>query len=314
MNNLKKVLVIGYPGWLSAILVEKLLKCGFYIRVGVLSKDDVDRADIEVVECDLTKKDQIKSAIADVDYVVNCAGVIHPKKISDYYAVNDIGVSNLVEICNIYKVKKLIHISTNAVAGKSNDNSVRNEESPGEPLCHYGKSKYNGELNIINGCTIPYVILRPCMFYGQNPPQRHKNIYNIIKLGIFPIFGSGNYLRSVTSVDNLADAVISAINFEISNEIFYICDSDIYTTRSIIIGMGDAVGIRIRLIRLPQFIAKLAYFLDYFLQNIGLYSTKLHLIGESDWSVGFSNKKSKDMLKINYDSESYISKLKKIIF
>lgn len=76
----------------------------------------------------------VKMALADVDYVFNCAAIKHVS-ICEYnpmeaVSVNVLGLNNIIDACFKKRVKKLIHVST--------DKAV-------EPSCVMGATKMIGE-------------------------------------------------------------------------------------------------------------------------------------------------------------------------
>lgn len=307
MNN---VLVVGYPGWLASRLVEDLT--GYNVILGTVDIKVLNHIP-NAVYCDLTKIESINLALKDIDYVINCAGIIHPKDIFEYYQVNMLGVLNLCKATNNSAVKRLIHISSNAVSGRSESNTIRTEADTDEPLNHYGRSKLYGETIIKKVLEKEYIILRPCMFYSKTLPKRHLDVLKKMKYGIFPIFGSGNYYRSVVSVADLSKAAVQAINSTIPFQVYYVCDNDVYTTKQIIYAMAKSVGVNnIKLVRLPRILSRIAYIIDTYLQSKNIYIQSLHLIGEADWSVGYSNEKLRSTLPYT-PSDTYLNVISKKI-
>lgn len=85
----------------------------------------------------------------DIDYVINCAAYTSVDKAeSDWRKanlVNNISVKKLATLCKNNNIK-LIHISTDFVFdGKSN--TPYTEEDKCNPICVYGKTKYDGEIS-----------------------------------------------------------------------------------------------------------------------------------------------------------------------
>ena len=78
---------------------------------------------------------------------MHCAGLsrpmdIHEKNINKSINLNIIGTSNLVKICNIYKIK-LIYFSTGYVYAGTKGNYKENDGA--NPFNNYGLSKLGGE-------------------------------------------------------------------------------------------------------------------------------------------------------------------------
>ena len=98
---------------------------------------------------------------------------IHEKKIEKSISTNIIGTSNLVNLCNKYKIK-LIYFSTNYVYPSKNGNY--NEHDALLPFNNYAWSKLGGE------CAVQMLknslILRICM---TEKPFTHKYAYTNLK-------------------------------------------------------------------------------------------------------------------------------------
>ena len=98
---------------------------------------------------------------------------IHEKKIEKSISTNIIGTSNLVNLCNKYKIK-LIYFSTNYVYPSKNGNY--NEHDALLPFNNYAWSKLGGE------CSVKLyknsLILRVCM---TEKPFIHKKAFANVK-------------------------------------------------------------------------------------------------------------------------------------
>src|SRR4030067_2559728 len=73
----------------------------------------------------------------DVDILVHTAGIIHPKKVRDFYDVNVKGTDNLVRASMKNGVKQFIYISSNSAMGVCD--YVMTEETHNDPYMNYGK-------------------------------------------------------------------------------------------------------------------------------------------------------------------------------
>jgi nucleoside-diphosphate-sugar epimerase len=104
-----------------------------------------------------------------------------------------------------------------------------------------------------------------------------------------PMVGDGRYRRSITYIGNLVQATRLAMTHpDASGEVFYVADGPVYTTRSITESMAAALGVPLRLLRLPALAGPAAYFADRVLASMGLYWQNVHLAGESHWHVALS--------------------------
>ena len=141
------------------------------------------------------------------------------------------------------------------------------------------------------------VILRPSMFYGPPVPDRHVDVYRRIISGRMPMVGHGDFRRSITYIDNLVQATRLAMTHRAaSGETFYVVDQPIYSTRAITEAMAKALGVQLKVIRLPVASGAAAYLVDRALAAAGIYWQNVHLLGEAHWHVALSCRKLQERL------------------
>ena len=137
------------------------------------------------------------------DFIINCAAYTAVDKAEDEkeqaFTVNEIGVKNLVEGCNIYNTK-LIHISTDYVFDGLNPKGY-DENSITSPLSIYGKSKRAGEI-IIEKSKIKSIIIRTSWLYSTFGNNFVKTMLRLSKkskaIGVVADqFGSPTYARDL---------------------------------------------------------------------------------------------------------------------
>ena len=113
-------------------------------------------------------------------------------------------------------------------------------------------------------------------------PPRHLAIYRKIKEGRFPIFGHGNYLRSVTYIDHLVQAIHLAVtSIAAVGQTYYIADREIPTLNEIVDSIAAAMDVKARKIHLPIFFVAVAQVMDRVLEACDGYWMLPHLVGES---------------------------------
>lgn len=303
-----KLLITGFPGWLSSRFLETLPSYGTdfssircMVQPANFSHPSLKEIPWETAEADLSDEAALRNACRGRDVILHTAGLLHVKKIQDFYRVNRDGTQRLLEAAVSEGVSKFILISTNAAQGFcGGPGSELDESSPCRPLSHYGKSKRQAELvtqAFHEQGRIRTVILRPAMFYGPPVPERHLNIYRRIQRGKFPVFGTGDYLRSITYIDNLIQAVHLAIRQDAADgEVFSITDREIPTLNEILQAMADALGVELRTCRLPAWAAGLSAGLDQILERMGIYWMLPHIVGESCRHIAYRIQKAERLL------------------
>jgi len=98
---------------------------------------------------------------------------------------------------------------------------------------------------------LPITIIRPPAVYGP----RDKDIFFYFKLaskGILPLVGNPDRKFSAIYVEDLADAIVLAMEHpDSAGETFFATDGEIHTWREFAIEVGNSVGGRKFKIRLP---------------------------------------------------------------
>ena len=309
-----RTLITGIPGWLGSRLIEVLVSKGELsqydsvksrqIRCVVLPDSDINelrKFDVEVYKGNVRNRETLTQAVKGVDTIIHCAGVIHPRKVRDFYEINTRGTKNLISAAVDAGVKKFVYISSNSVGGINRDkNILMSEQDFPRPYKHYGLSKYKAE-EIVRQYgkeqKIATVILRPCWFYGIRQPQRQTRFFRMIKKGNPIIFSNGKNLRSLSYIDNVIQAILLVENNDNANgQTYWIADERPYKTIDIYRTIAELLGVELNLCSLPNFVSRASSFMDSILQGIGVYIPEFHVAGEMNKNIACSIKKAKNEL------------------
>jgi nucleoside-diphosphate-sugar epimerase len=303
---MRRLLLTGSPGWLADAFLHSLTRDPpntlLEIRCLVLPgarppEFPAGNPKVSVVFGRLEDDAALASAVDGCDAVLHGAGILHVRRTADWYRVNTEGTQKLLTAARRTGTRRFVFISSNAAAGRSSSpHRLMTESDPAHPLSHYGKSKQLAEKLVLES-DLEGVVLRPCMFYGPPVPARHIEIYKRILTGRMPLVGHGNYARSLTHIDNLVQACRLALTHpRAPGNVYYIADTEIYTTRLVIDAMAAALETTPNYLRLPEIVAPMAYLGDRLLASVGLYWQSLHLVGEANWHVGVSIEKARSEL------------------
>lgn len=122
-------------------------------------------------EVDITDEKVLRNYVKDkeISWIINCSAYTAVDKAEDErelaFMLNSDGVLNNARLAKI-KNARLIHLSTDYIFDGSKKDAYTEEDIP-NPVGVYGKSKLEGERNIIK--TIQqYFIIRIAWLYGQN--------------------------------------------------------------------------------------------------------------------------------------------------
>jgi nucleoside-diphosphate-sugar epimerase len=309
--------ITGVPGWLTQALLDDIARCPLdrlreiraLVHPALINRLDGLKGALKSTRpVDLAAPDTIAAqcggALEGVDVLLHTAAVIHVRRTADWYRINTEGTLSLARAARASGVRRFVFISSNAAGGRcESETEVLAESGTEHPLSHYGRSKWLAEQGLMEmhaPGSFEVVVLRPSMFYGPPVPDRHIDVYRRILSGRMPLIGDGLYRRSITYIDNLVQATRLALTHPAAaGEAFYVVDERIYTTREIMEAMASALGVPLRVIRLPRAVGPAAYWTDRLLASAGVYWQNLHLVGESHWHVALSCAKLKQRLGWN---------------
>jgi len=154
----------------------------------------------------------------NIDAVINCAAYTNvdmaESDSTKAMLVNSIGPKNIAMACRVKNIF-MIHISTDYVFGKQEYNIPCGENMKGEPTGVYGKTKLDGESEIIKtGCK--YVIIRTSWLYSEYGHNFVKTIINLLnsKKEIKVIF---DQVGTPTNAHDLSFTIIHILDEYLNN-------------------------------------------------------------------------------------------------
>lgn len=203
------ILVTGGTGFIGGHLLEKLIAMHEPARALVRPRATARAlpAGVATVRGDLVSGDGLDAAVRDVDAVIHLAGVTKALRPDDYYTGNVKATENLVRALAGRSVR-LVHVSSLAAIGPSQDGAPVEEDATPRPVSHYGKSKLEAE-RIVREVFPSAIIVRPPVVYGP----RDKDVFQLLKSvakGLVVEIAGGERWFSAVYVGDLVDALIAA--------------------------------------------------------------------------------------------------------
>lgn len=317
------ILVTGGSGWLGkrvvATLAGRLNDAAFPSlradRIRCLAPPgeefkELAALGVETVTGDIRDAEAVKRFVAGFEsaLLIHLAGIIHPRRVRDFEAVNTEGTLGLLAAARDVGLARMVVMSSNSPIGCNPSTTHRfNEESPYNPYMGYGRSKWLMELGLREAMrhrrNPEITIIRSPWFYGPGQPPRQTRFFSMIKDGHFPIVGDGSNRRSMAYVDNLTQGVLlAATDTRAANEIFWIADETPYSMNQIIETVGRVmrndfgIAVKPNKVRLPSIVGEVATLADRVLQGVGVYQQKIHVLSEMNKTIACSVDKAKRIL------------------
>jgi nucleoside-diphosphate-sugar epimerase len=217
------ILVTGGAGYVGCVLVPKLLKKGYDVRVLDLYLYGVNVLEphpkLEQVRGDIRNAELLRKCVQGCDTVIHLACIsndpsceLDPQLTK---SVNYDAFVSLVEICKEEKIRRFIQASSSSVYGVSDSPNVT-EDHERVPVSEYNRYKALCEdyLNA-NGKGLSYVIIRPATVCGYSPRLRLDLTVNILTNLAFnkrqiTVFGGSQY-RPNLHIEDMTDLYIRLI-------------------------------------------------------------------------------------------------------
>ena len=232
----KTVLVTGASGFLGSRTVAILSEQNFRVNALVRKTSRTDHLrmpNVTIFHGDVSKAESLKSAFEGAEYVIHTAADTGGSKEGGKLSTIQ-GTINILALCEQYKVKKLLYISTCNVYGIADygNGQLVTEESPLErfperrgPYTHAKLTAENLVTDAMKQGKLPIICLRPGTIYGPG-----GNIYSPMigfSLGnkFFAVIGDGRFVLPLVYLDNLVEAILVAMKkSNCTNKIYNVVD------------------------------------------------------------------------------------------
>ena len=264
---------------------------------------------IEIVKGDLRRATDCAELCqkAKGALLIHTAGIIHPRRVRDFFEINVEGTRNLLTAATEAGVRRAVVISSNSPIGcNPHPDHLFDEDSPYRPYMAYGRSKMQMELlvgDLQAAGLIETIVIRAPWFYGPFQPPRQTLFFRMIRDSKAPIVGGGENLRSLVYIDNLVQGLLlAATNPKASGETYWIADARPYSMNEIVDTVERLLETefgqicRHRRLRIPGLASEIAWLADAGLQAVGQYNQKIHVLSEMNKAIACTIAKAKNDL------------------
>jgi nucleoside-diphosphate-sugar epimerase len=238
----KKIVVTGAAGLVGQNLIPRLKKRGFTEIVGI-DKHPTNTATLEklhpyirVLHRDLAAADGWDHELAGCDALVIGHAQIGGVDPSEFVRNNVEATQRLIEAALKHRVPYAVNISSSVVNSMAVD--------------HYTETKKAQEA-LVAASGIKQVILRPTLMFGWFDRKHVGWLARFMKkVPIFPIPGSGKYLRQPLFAGDFCDIIVSSVENEITGA-YNITGMERIDYIDLIYAMKSAIQANTRIQRIP---------------------------------------------------------------
>jgi nucleoside-diphosphate-sugar epimerase len=245
-----KIFITGSSGFVGKHLVKELLQRSIPYIAGT-----------KQMYGDLNSQINWREYLQDCDTVIHLAARVHVMK---DLSVNPLELFRKINVEATYKlalaakaqgIRKFIYISSVKVNGEQSFSKPFSPEDVPHPEDHYGISKMEAEKAIMElnqPGFFDVVIIRPPLIYGPGVKANFEKLFWLVKKDLPIPFGRVHNKRSLVSVLNLVDLIITCCEHKsAAGNIFMVSDIKDYSLKELINEMGGVLNKHPYLLPIP---------------------------------------------------------------
>jgi NADH dehydrogenase len=262
------VTIYGGSGFVGRYIARRMAKAGWRVRVAVRRPNEAifvrpygTPGQVEPVACNIRDEASVRAAMAGVDAVVNCVGILVEEGRNRFDAVQAEGAGRIARIAAETGVGRLVHIS--AIGADASSDS------------HYARTKAAGEA-AVTAAFPGAVILRPSIVFGPED-QFFNRFAAMARLGPFlPVVGAETRFQPVY-VDDVAAAAEKALTGDVAAGVYELGGPEVLSFRALMLRMLEIIRRRRIILNVPFFAARImAFGLDALqLLTLGLWTNRI---------------------------------------
>lgn len=239
------VFVTGATGFVGAHLVKALRARGDTVTALVRRPALAERLGwgpaVRLVRGDLADEAALRDGSAGADVVYHVAGQIAARNAAEFMGSNRDGTANVLEAARDGGARRVLFVSSLAVAGPTTPGHPIDEARPPAPVTDYGRSKLAAEV-LVRAMPLAWTIVRPPLVYGEWDRATLK-IFQLARRGVVPLFGDGSQELSVIHAEDLAHSLIAAATSPAAvGGVYFAAHPTVTTTRGLALAAGRALG------------------------------------------------------------------------
>jgi uncharacterized protein YbjT (DUF2867 family) len=250
-NPSMTVCVLGGTGFVGSEIVSRLAARGHTVRVPTRVASRADHLRVlptaEIRVADVHDPQHLARLFAGADAVVNLVGILNERGRSGagFRRAHGELAAKVVEVAHAQRVRRLLHMSALGAAA----------DAPS----HYLRSKFEAEGRVRAAhASLGWTIFRPSVIFGPRDSLTNR-FAKLLRLtgGVLPLARPDARFAPVYVVD-VAEAYLRALDGRATlGQAYELCGPDVFALEDLVRLVARAAEIDARIIRLPDFLARL---------------------------------------------------------
>lgn len=258
----ERILVTGASGFVGRQLITRLVdQPAVEVRGAVRAKRENNQSALIAVG-EIDGDTDWSEALKGQRVIVHTAARAHimddsaADPLTEFRRVNVAGTLNFARQAVAAGIRRFVFISSIKVNGEQTvAGAYFTADDAPAPEVPYGISKMEAEqglLQIARETAMEVVIIRPPLVYGPGVKGNFASIIKLVEKGLPLPLGAIHNRRSLVSLDNLVDLIITCIDHPAAgNQVFLAGDGEDLSTSELLRRVGIAMGKPARLLPVP---------------------------------------------------------------
>lgn len=258
------LLLTGASGFVGGALLHRLAASGQSLRACYRALPPTLPDGVECFEIHhFAEESAWRAALCGVKVLVHAAARVHVMEedvvdpLQEFRRINVEGTLALGRWAAEAGVRRFVFISSVKALGEETRPGVPfSADSPPAPEDAYGISKWEAEQGLqqlARETGMEVVIVRPPLVYGPGVKANFASMMRWLSRGVpFPLGAVTNNSRSFVALENLVDLIVVCTRHPAAaNQTFLVSDGDDLSTAELLQRMGQALGRRVFLPKVP---------------------------------------------------------------
>jgi nucleoside-diphosphate-sugar epimerase len=246
-----KVFVTGGSGFVGRNLIATLLARGDSVVAlarSLSAMQTVRELGAEPLAGDLVDVAAMTAGMSGAAVVYHCAAKVEDwGDPAEFQRVNVDGTAHVLDAARQAKVRRVVHVSTEAVLADGTPIHNADETRPRaqKPIGLYPSSKGAAEALALEGNRdgLEVVVVRPRFIWGKGDTAILPKLIEVMRKGQFAWIGGGRYLTSTCHVRNVCEGALLAAERGVPGEIYFLTDGEPVEFRGFISSMAATQGV-----------------------------------------------------------------------